>query len=57
VLNSLRNREIARLFSDENKEVEELASMFGLSKRTIQRALKSTLPAFTSGGESEADDK
>ena len=39
----LRNNEIARLFSDESKEVKELATIFGVSQRTIQRALKSSL--------------
>ena len=39
----LRNNEIARLFSDESKEVKELATIFGISQRTIQRALKSSL--------------
>ena len=39
----LRNNEIARLFSDESKEVKELAMIFGVSQRTIQRALKSSL--------------
>ena len=39
----LRNSEIARLFSDESKEVKELATIFGVSQRTIQRALKSSL--------------
>jgi len=38
-----RNREIVRLFSEEQKDVKELARMFGLNVRTIQRALKSTL--------------
>jgi len=57
LLKSLRNREIARLFSDENKEVKELASMFGLSQRTIQRALKSTLSTFTSQDENKTKEK
>ena len=35
-----RDREIVRLFSTEGKEVKELALMFGLSQRTVQRALK-----------------
>ena len=39
----LRNREIAKLFSNEEKEVKELALMFSLSERTIQRALKNSL--------------
>ena len=47
-LKGLRNKEIARLFSNEGKRVEELASIFGLSQRTIQRALKSTLSTTSS---------
>ena len=35
-----RDREIARLFIAEGKGVKELALMFGLSQRTVQRALK-----------------
>ena len=38
-----RNSEIARLFSDDSKEVKELATIFEVSQRTIQRALKSSL--------------
>jgi hypothetical protein len=38
-LKSLRNREISRLFSG-GWEVTELALLFGVSERTIQRALK-----------------
>ena len=45
-LKKLRDREIVRLFCAESKGVKELALMFGLSQRTIQRALKSsTLPS------------
>jgi len=36
----LRNQEIARLFHTKGKRLKELALMFGLSQRTIQRALK-----------------
>jgi hypothetical protein len=35
-----RNGEIARLFEHEKKSVKELAHIFKLSIRTIQRALK-----------------
>ena len=35
-----RDREIVRLFSTEGKGVKELALIFGLSQRTVQRALK-----------------
>lgn len=38
-----RNQQIARLFNAEGKGVKELALMFGLSKRTVQRALKEGL--------------
>jgi AraC-like DNA-binding protein len=38
-----RNKEIARLFNGGGWGVKELALLFGLSQRTIQRALKSTL--------------
>ena len=41
-LKELRNKEIARLFSG-GWGAKELASLFGLSQRTIQRALKNTL--------------
>ena len=45
-LKKLRDREIVRLFCAESKAIKELALMFGLSQRTIQRALKnSTLPS------------
>jgi len=39
-LSRQRDREIVRLFSTEGKGVKELALMFGLSQRTVQRALK-----------------
>ena len=42
-LKKLRDREVARLFSSEGKGVKELALIFCLSRRTIQRALKSSL--------------
>ncbi len=42
-LKRLRNREMVRLFSSAGKGVKELALMFGLSQRTVQRALKETL--------------
>jgi len=35
-----RDKEIARLFNKEGKRVKELASIFGVSQRTVQRALK-----------------
>ena len=42
-LNKLRDREIVRLFVSEGKGVRELALEFGVSQRTVQRALKSSL--------------
>ena len=42
-LKKLRDSEIARLFTGGGKGVRELALMFGVSHRTVQRALKNTL--------------
>jgi hypothetical protein len=36
----LRDREMARLFRNEGKGVKELAVIFGVSQRTVQRVLK-----------------
>jgi len=38
-----REREIARLHINEGKKVKELAEMFGISERTVQRDLKTAL--------------
>lgn len=38
-----RALEMARLYRNEHKTVRELASMFGVSMRTVQRALKTVL--------------
>ena len=38
-----REHEMTRLFTTENKTVRELAAVFGVSQRTVQRALKKTL--------------
>jgi len=35
-----RDREMVRLFTKEGKEIKELATRFGVSQRTVQRALK-----------------
>ena len=43
-----RDRQIVRLFTVEGKGVKELALMFGRSQRTVQRALKNSLPALSS---------
>ena len=42
-LKKLRDKEIARLFTGEGKGVKELALVFGVSSRTVQRALRDTL--------------
>ncbi|UCH43489.1 MAG: helix-turn-helix domain-containing protein [Dehalococcoidales bacterium] len=40
MIKRLRAREMARLFNTEGKRIWELAAMFGVSRRTVQRALK-----------------
>lgn len=42
-LKKLRDREIARLFTGGGKGVKELALMFVVSPRTVQRALRNSL--------------
>lgn len=42
-LKNRRDEEIARLFRNESKGVNELALTFGVSQRTVQRALKNSL--------------
>jgi len=42
-LKQARDREMARLFTTEGKAVKELALMFGVSQRTVQRVLKNCL--------------
>jgi len=49
-LKRLRAREMARLFTTEGKGIKELAIMFGVSQRTVQRALKVALGDLTGGG-------
>ena len=39
-LKRLRAREMTRLFTTEGKGIKELALLFGVSQRTVQRALK-----------------
>ena len=39
-LKGLRDKEMVRLFSAEGKGIKELALIFGVSQRTVQRALK-----------------
>ena len=40
MIKRLRGREMARLFNAEGRGIKELAIMFGVSRRTVQRALK-----------------
>ena len=49
-LKRLRAREMARLFTTEGKKIKELAMMFGVSQRTVQRALKVALGNSTRRG-------
>ena len=49
-LKKLRAREMARLFTTEGRGIKELALMFGVSQRTVQRALKNTLVGSTERG-------
>ncbi len=37
-----RNREIARQFATKGKRIRELATAFGVSQRTVQRAIRET---------------
>ncbi len=39
-LKRLRAREMARLFTSHRKGLKELADLFGVSRRTVRRALK-----------------
>ncbi len=41
-LKALRDEAVLRLFDEQGKKVKELALMFGVSRRTIQRILKQT---------------
>ena len=40
MIKRLRAKEMARLFNAEGKGIKELAIMFSVSRRTVQRALK-----------------
>ena len=42
-LKKARDREITRIFTGEGKGVKELALVFEVSQRTVQRALRNTL--------------
>lgn len=48
-LKRLRDREISRLIN-EGKSVKELAVMFGVSQRTVQRAIKDSLARAKQAG-------
>jgi DNA-binding transcriptional ArsR family regulator len=48
-LKRMRAREMARLFTTGGKSVKELALIFGVSQRTVQRALKVALGPDLSG--------
>jgi len=50
-LKTVRNREMARLFTGEGKRIKELAEIFGVSQRTVQRALKTALGNSTERGQ------
>ena len=50
-LKGRRDREMVRLFATGGKGVKELAAVFGVSQRTVQRTLKS----MNKGGLSEND--
>jgi len=49
MIKRLRAREMARLFNKEGKGIKELAIMFGVSRRTVQRALKAASDDTYSG--------
>ena len=44
-LKRARDKEIMRLFRSRGKSVKELAQIFGVSQRTIQRAIKQCVPS------------
>lgn len=46
-----RDEEINRLFSDEDKGIKELAAIFCVSRRTIQRALKRSFEQIRDNGQ------
>ena len=49
-LKRLRAKEMARLFTTKGKGIKELAVMFGVSQRTVQRALRTVLKDSTGRG-------
>ena len=50
-----RNRQILKMFKAEGRGIGELAETFGVSRRTVQRALKNTLPV--TAGEIKKEDR
>ena len=42
-LKRVRDRKMAESYTNDGKGIKELAQMFGVSQRTVQRALKTTL--------------
>jgi len=48
-----RAREMVKLFTTEGKGIKELALMFGVSQRTVQRALKVGLDGSTRRGQKD----
>ena len=49
LLKRLRAREMARLYTAEGKEIKELALIYNISQRTVQRALKVAFGDSTGG--------
>ena len=43
LVKSIRDTEMARLYIEEGKRMDEIARMFGVSRRTVRRAVKQTL--------------
>ncbi len=50
LLKRQRAREMAKLFTNEGKGIKELAQIFGVSQRTVQRALKVAFDGSTIRG-------
>lgn len=51
LLKRLRAKEMARLFTNEGKGIKELAQIYRVSQRTVQRALKVAFDDSTGGAE------
>ena len=49
LLKTLRDREIRTLFHTNHKGIKDLAAMFSVSTRTVQRAVKDSILALPSG--------